>query len=231
MTTIQDVLAARRCKHRSNYKKTTRVIDGLTKCCTAEVKTHDEDGELFCACCFASVGEAKPAAPKPAPAKQVSTSSNVDAALAYARLGWAVMPLAPGQKRPAGWLVKHGVKDATTDEATIRAWWGRTPDAGVAIAAGKSGLVIVDIDPRNGGSLEAVAATGLPTETLTAATPAGGWHLFYDMDAEDLPDMPEGVDIKTGHGYVCAFPSIHPNGGQYQWERWMPPLKLELCAA
>ncbi len=44
----------------------------------------------------------------------------LEAALKYVSLGWYVFPLAPGQKVP---ITKHGVKDATTDEAQVRKWW------------------------------------------------------------------------------------------------------------
>jgi len=56
------------------------------------------------------------------------------------------MPLVPGGKRP---LTDHGVKDATTDEATIRGWWARWPDANIGIATGH-GLVVIDVDRRRG---------------------------------------------------------------------------------
>jgi len=35
-------------------------------------------------------------------------------------------------KHPIGELVPHGVKDASADEARIRDWWTRFPDANIA---------------------------------------------------------------------------------------------------
>jgi hypothetical protein len=80
--------------------------------------------------------------------------------------GWPVHPLAPGRKTPAGncaacrgtghtyrdcrcpaagrWC--HGFRAATLDSARIEQWWGAQPDAGVGIACGPAGLVVVDID-------------------------------------------------------------------------------------
>src|SRR6516225_10610028 len=46
----------------------------------------------------------------------------------------------------------HGVKDASNDPKQISAWWVQWPDANVGIATGAvSTLVVIDIDPRNGG--------------------------------------------------------------------------------
>lgn len=40
----------------------------------------------------------------------------------------------------------HGVLAATTDRAVIDNWWQEMPDAGVGVATGKSGLLILDVD-------------------------------------------------------------------------------------
>ncbi len=85
------------------------------------------------------------------------TSSNVKqlepltlkTALRYAAIGWPVLPLVPNRKVPA---TAHGVHDATTDAERIRKWWTDNPAYNLGIAAGKeSGLVVFDVDPRNGG--------------------------------------------------------------------------------
>src|SRR6266705_2085684 len=60
---------------------------------------------------------------------------------------------------PAGrWC--HGVRAATTDPARLTAWWRQEPAAAPGVAAGPSGLVLVDID-THGDHLPANLATGL----------------------------------------------------------------------
>ncbi|MFD8599175.1 bifunctional DNA primase/polymerase [Kitasatospora sp. NPDC059646] len=90
------------------------------------------------------------------------------AALAHwcARRGWPVHPLTPGGKIPAAncnacaarghtadgcpclragrWC--HGFRAATTDPATVTAWWTANPAFGVGIACGPAGLVVIDVD-------------------------------------------------------------------------------------
>ncbi|WP_448377804.1 bifunctional DNA primase/polymerase, partial [Fervidobacterium sp.] len=72
-------------------------------------------------------------------------------ALRYVRLGYSVLPLAPGEKRPHGSLVPHGLKAASREEATIRAWWRACPECGVGILPPEDVLVLDFDDPQAWG--------------------------------------------------------------------------------
>lgn len=142
-----------------------------------------------------------------------------DTAQAYAAMGLRVFPLAPRTKVPA--IPKEeggqGYRDATTDEAQIQAWWARWPDANIGIAVPDE-IVILDVDPRNGGKLEAL---GEIPETVIARTGGGGWHVWFR-----LPDGAQirgktglaGVDVRKAGNYVVAPPSVHESGERYTWE-------------
>ncbi|MDZ4234793.1 MAG: bifunctional DNA primase/polymerase, partial [Dietzia sp.] len=146
-------------------------------------------------------------------------------ALAYAADGLAVFPLVPRTKRPA---TAHGKDDATIDPATIRAWWTATPDANIA-ARPPEGVVVLDVDPRNGGTLESLGE--LPT-TYRARTGGGGWHVWCWLPegCEDRVrgklDGAEGIDVKTSAGYLVMPPSVHPDGGRYILEDDTEPAEL-----
>src|SRR5262245_26710615 len=61
--------------------------------------------------------------------------SILDTALHYALvLRVPVFPCNPDDKRP---LTLHGFKDASRDEAQVRAWWTRFPDAMIGIPTGE----------------------------------------------------------------------------------------------
>lgn len=143
-------------------------------------------------------------------------TSILESALSYAWRGWPVLPLQG--KIP---LTSHGVKDATCDEATLRAWWKRWPTANVGIACGKtSGLLVVDVDKRSGG-LETIAGYELDP-TLTVETGGGGLHFYYRWPAEPITGGKDrfgpGVDCQGEGRYVVAPPSIHPETSeQYRW--------------
>jgi len=102
----------------------------------------------------------------------------LEAALAQARLGFHIYHARPGTKRPQ-WT---GYKErATTDEATLTAWWTRYPHAN-PMALIPPGVAIVDVDPRHGGqdglrTLE-MQHSALPG-TWTVETRHSGTHRYY----------------------------------------------------
>lgn len=149
-------------------------------------------------------------------------------ALRYLRLGLWVLPLEPGTKKPLGRLVRNGFHDATNDEALVKQWWTQHGDAGIGIAVKKSGWVVVDIDPRNGGieTIDALEARHGPLcSDVLAYTGGGGEHrVFAAQLVENLPGkLGEGVDLKAD-GYIAVEPTIHPSGKPYAWEASSDPL-------
>jgi Bifunctional DNA primase/polymerase, N-terminal/AAA domain/Primase C terminal 1 (PriCT-1) len=160
---------------------------------------------------------------------------NLEAAKAYASMSWPVFPLRPRDKRP---LSLHGFQDATLDIAQLVRWWAEFPDAGVGIATGtRSGLVVLDVDPRNNGhhSMAAIRAQyGDLGPTPEAQTGGGGRHLFFKLPpGESLPSAKPwpGIDIKADGGYVVACPSVHPSGVMYRWVKGLEPDRLPLAPA
>ena len=158
----------------------------------------------------------------------------VDYALAYAAIGWHVFPLLPGVKRPHGALAPRGHLNATTDEATLRDWWARCPDAGIGVAMQPSRLVAIDIDPRNGGhyDLERLEAEhGRLEADVLAYTGGGGLHLVFTAptDIGRLPgNLAKGIDLKAD-GYIAVEPTFAPQADPphtkpYSWEASSNPL-------
>jgi hypothetical protein len=143
-----------------------------------------------------------------------------DAACTYADRGWAVMPLKARQKAPLGLLVPHGMDDATSDLATVFGWWERVPHANVGINCEASGLVVLDVDPRNDGedSLhDLLRELGTLPRTIEAHSGGGGQHiLFRNPGGSFRREVGPGVDVKCS-GYIVAPPSIHPSGEAYVW--------------
>lgn len=138
-------------------------------------------------------------------------------AIEYAVRNWAVFPLRGKIPAIAG---GRGVLDATTDINQIAAWWGGRY-AGCNVGARvPSGMVVLDVDPRNGGDVtitELKRVHGPLPKTLCTISGRGdgGSHRFYRRPPGKLSSMRlgPGIDIKLDTGYVVVAPSIHPDSG------------------
>lgn len=145
----------------------------------------------------------------------------MEAALAYARRGWAVFPLGVQSKEPA---VKGAYKAATRDEVQVRRWWEHVPESNIGLATGAvSGLWVLDIDgPEGEASFAQLVGEHDDelAETLMAST-GKGYHLYWRMPqgAEQgrRIGVRPGIDIIGGQGYLVAPPSVHPSGRVYRW--------------
>jgi KaiC/GvpD/RAD55 family RecA-like ATPase len=159
----------------------------------------------------------------------MTTDNILSHGLAYANRGWPVFPVhgvrgdgactcgKSGCQRVGKhpWT-KNGLKDATTDQATIRSLFADKPGANIGIVTGTiSGLLVVDWDPRNGGERPPM----LP-ETMEVLTGGGGGHIYFRLSepARSKSDVMPGIDIKADGGYVVAPPSRHASGRGYEWE-------------
>lgn len=166
-------------------------------------------------------------------------------ALAYAAIGCAVIPLhwvdnghcscgrqdcpSPG-KHPYSLLARNGSHSATKDAAVLAAWWAAHPQMNVGIATGAaSGIVVIDIDPRNGGDITWQALCdkhGGEPATAQAMTGGGGRHLVFRHDPERVIRSPgKGVDVKGDGGLIVVEPSTHISGRQYAWDAEADPLQ------
>jgi Bifunctional DNA primase/polymerase, N-terminal len=146
----------------------------------------------------------------------------LEAAWALAAAAWEVFPCkwaGPHAKAP---MTVNGHLNATMDPDQIKLWWTKWPNAMIGAAVPES-LLVIDIDPRNGGSLEALEEVTSPlpaTLTVWSGRNDGGRHLYFQRPANSLSStrLPKGVDLK-GNGYCIMPPSIHPATGQpYRWQ-------------
>ncbi len=142
--------------------------------------------------------------------------SQLERALAFAAADIPIFPCNGASKKP---YTDHGFKDATTDQAQIKGWWQRHPDASIGIPTGKaSGLAVVDIDRKNGkDGFHPYLERGIELPaTRVNPTPSGGEHHIYAYpDGIDKiasrNDVLSGVDIKVDGGYVIAHGNLMPD--------------------
>jgi bifunctional DNA primase/polymerase-like protein/primase-like protein len=192
-----------------------------------------------------------PAPPAPVPGADAPI---VDRALYYAALGWPVHPLhepitgdafpcscrsskcgGPGKHpRLNGWQV-----NASTDPAQIQMWWTTWPTANIGIVTGsRSGICVLDIDPRNGGDVSfdaLVQEHGKLPATVEAQTGGGGRHLLFQCPdgvvLHNRAGILPGIDFKGENGFIVVEPSLHKSGFRYGWEMSSQPGAVEVAAA
>lgn len=174
-------------------------------------------------------GPRRNAAPQ-SKAKRIFRLTQMAEALRLARLGKKVLPIQPGslQKSP---LIKRGAHGSTTDVATIRKWWNQWRNASIGVSL--DGIVVVDLDPRNGCDIAAFLSEHPDAfGTWSAKTGGGGRHIWFRArkGVRYPGKLSDGVDIKSGAGsYVVAPPSMHFSGKRYEWIA--PPWRTNLALA
>lgn len=149
--------------------------------------------------------------------------SKLEAALDMARKGFPVFPIIANGKTPA---VKGWQDLATTNPERIAEMWADNPEYNIGILT--RDLVVVDVDPRNGGldTLAALQLNDAMPQTLVVRTQGGGHHLYYRKSNDDLVrgganKLGPGVDIKSYGGYVVA-PGSTVDGRSYTWQNERP---------
>lgn len=156
----------------------------------------------------------------PAAGHAARKAHNVAVALDLHARGYDVFFVDSGKIPYAG---SHGHHDATvglSDGSRRR----RTPDEVRRLAAGRRdpvpavapdrGFAVLDIDPRHGGTPDAV---GLNANELEVQTPGRGWHAYRLVGELELRNnaLIRGVDVKTIGGYVVAPGAVLPDGRTY----------------
>lgn len=165
--------------------------------------------------------------------------SFLEAALIYAGEGFSVIPLhflnhagnctcgkvdcaSPG-KHP---LTRHGLRDASNDPAQIEKWWQQFPRANIGLCTGtiSGGLVVIDFDPRHGGSEDGL---NLP-ESLKVITGNGHhrWFTSGDQVRNSASKLGQGIDVRGTGGYVVAPPSKHVSGRTYTFDNQLAIAEL-----
>jgi hypothetical protein len=165
----------------------------------------------------------------------------LEAAVGYAARGIPVYPVHWPHPTPGGailacscprglecdrWakhpLLRHGVKEATTDADRIGRWWRRWPHANVGLATGIC-FDALDLDgPAGLAALHQLPpAAGKWRPGPLVATGGGGWHHWFTPTG--LGNRPprglDHVDWRGRGGAVLAPPSRHISGRSYRWLR------------
>lgn len=167
----------------------------------------------------------------------IAGDGTFDALARYLDRGLAVLPLygtKDGQclcpkgptcdksrgKHPLSRLVPNGKNNASRDKAIVRQWVRSAATANWGVLTGEplvggGFLLVLDVDPRNGGSIDSLPP--LP-ETPRQETGGGGAHYWFRTPKPMASSsLGPGLDIQGVGKYVVVEPSNHELGGEYVW--------------
>lgn len=134
-------------------------------------------------------------------------------ALSLREMGWSIIPIDSNKKPFIKWE-EYQNRIATIEE--VEGWFEQWPSANIGIVTGSvSKLIVVDIDPRHGGTNDLFKEYKTPC----SRTGGGGWHYYFTSDSmiTNRAGVLPGIDIRGEGGYIIAPPSLHSSGGSYQW--------------
>jgi hypothetical protein len=150
------------------------------------------------------------------------------AALAYAQAGWYLLPVKPDTKHPGSIVGPGWPSLSSQDPKQIAAWFAGT-DHGIALHAGRSGAIILDVDNHDAIPDEVIAAieiTECPYQSTRTNQPGRGHYLFANTTGRrignslgQLATTKKWGEVRGANGVIIAAPTPHPDGGQYHWER------------
>lgn len=140
----------------------------------------------------------------------------LEEALKYLEMGYSVIPLRQGDKRP---LVKwEPFQKERATKAMLISWWSNEPNANIGIVTGKiSDLCVIDCDSEEAYKRVQECLNG--SNPPTSKTPRGGRHV-YCANEEGITvgsDPEQKIDWRGEGGYIVAPPSVRSDGAAYEW--------------
>jgi hypothetical protein len=154
----------------------------------------------------------------------------LDRALAYARRGWSMLPVA-GKKAAGLW---KPFQAHPADEKTLRRLFAKEGITGLAVVLGRvsGGLAVRDFDRGDAYHRWASAHPDDAARQPTVRT-ARGFHVYGTLDADCYATLDDGELRADPRHYVLVPPSLHPSGSVYGWtiplpEGTLPPLPASL---
>ncbi len=162
----------------------------------------------------------------------------LQAAIQYAKAGFRIVPIRAGSKRPA---ILNWPERASSEPSVIEQWSAENILAACGVMTGEaSGLIIVDVDPRNGGDehIERILAS-LPVKAAAVTiTGGGGKHYWFGHPGGWVASrtgkngLAPGIELKADGGQmVLVSPSPHPSGTNYRFDPGSPQSASELRMA
>lgn len=154
-------------------------------------------------------------------------SGTLGAALAYTQAGWYILPTKTGTKDPGSIVGKGWPAKSSRDPKQISAWFAGT-NHGIALHAGRSGAVIIDVDePQNvPDEILLIMESNGPYQSTRPNQEGRGHYLLVNDTGHrignslgKLATQHKWGEIRGANGVIIVQPTAHPNSGEYRWVR------------
>ena len=144
------------------------------------------------------------------------------AASKYAEKGWRIFPITPNEKAPPLYPWRD---NSSNNPDQVKKWWAEHPNANIGLDCGKSGIIVIDVDLKQGGMANwnmLCEEHDIDTDTLRIITPSQGRHIFYLAPKVEIGNSRNleghGIDVRGVGGYVVLPPSVTAKG-RYRVDR------------
>ena len=153
-----------------------------------------------------------------------------EAAIAYAKSGWFVLPIDKNTKH-AGSILGTGWPDKSSrDPVTLSNWFEKESASGIALHVGRSGAIAFDVDQPSAlpyNLRQWISLESTPFQSTRDDVPLRGHYLFKVPKGSNYGNSkgflkgPWG-DVRGRNGIIVVWPTPHSKateGGQYIWKR------------
>ena len=136
----------------------------------------------------------------------------LNAALAYHKQGFSVIPITPGRKKSLILWEEYQHRQASQEE--IRAWWSKWPDANIGIVTGAiTGLVVFDLDAVEAKDKLKELVADYDLSAVPRSRTGKGWQLFFKHPGVAVPNRAgvlPALDVRGGWR-LCGGSSLSPS--------------------
>jgi len=165
-------------------------------------------------------------------------TSCYESARAYARAGWALIPIGPDKQPNFGLLprdsdgkaVWNALAEQPATEAEVERWFELCPDTNLGVITGwpSGGVVVADFDCRPPRDWYIPVTPRVTTQRgehvyFFSARPVRSGSLVYNGKRIG--------ELKADGGIAVLPPSLHPAGIRYQWAELLDPWTLGFTLA
>ncbi len=150
--------------------------------------------------------------------------STLEAAVAYAKAGFYILPVRRGTKHPGSVVRDKWEYQSSRDPQQIAAWFAGT-DYGIALHCGRSGAVVFDVDRyQNVPDVLRPHIDRTPHQSSRPDDPGRGHYPFLQPPDRMIGNSGGRLggawgEVRGRNGVIIAAPTQHKEGGLYRWLR------------